>query len=152
MGTAGSHLAMFNLPTIQVLTMTCRFVGENDRRTLFAELIHACARCQQPEKAFELFAEIQSEYYLSPNRRAYTALIIACSAIGDVQRASDVLTEMDAAGLPPHVQDYNALLTVIAEAQDGDAAFETLKSMAAAGVQPDVRSCKRRPKYDKIIR
>lgn len=113
---------------------------------VFGELIQACARCQQPEKAFELFDEIQAEYYLSPNRRAYASLIIACSASGDVQRAIKVLGDMEDAGLSPMVHEYNALLAVCAEARDGDSAFDVLKQMAAARVQPDVRS------YTRLLR
>ena len=110
-------------------------------RTLFGELIQACANCHQPDKAFELFEELQKEYYLAPNRRAYTALITACSRTGNVERASAVVQEMEARGVPPRVQDYNALLAVCAAARDGDTAFEALQSMAAARIQPDVRSC-----------
>eukprot|EP01050_Picozoa_sp_SAG11_P030376 SAG11_NODE_8964_length_958_cov_1.267753_2_plen_73_part_01 len=66
-------------------------------------LTQACSRCQQPAKAFELFEELQAEYYLQPSPQAYTCLIQACAASADAERAAAVLAEMIEVGHRPGI-------------------------------------------------
>ena len=51
-----------------------------------------------------------------PNVATFTALIVACGAIGDTQRAFDSLSRMEALGLQPNTYTFNALIACCARA------------------------------------
>jgi pentatricopeptide repeat protein len=117
----------------------------------YTTLIVAYGRLRQADKAVEILNELQARcrtlnneeqsdnLALCPSLRTYNAVMNACVAAGDVDKAHQVFGEMvDAQGIAPNEVSYNILLKSHARRGRVEAMQLVLDQMRAAGCAPSL--------------
>lgn len=102
-------------------------------------LIRGCGRWGQLDAALRMLRSMRSAR-VCPTVITYSVAVDACAKTGGsvaVERAFELVDEMQENGLEPNVVTYNSLIHACAKAKDVDKAFVVLERMRNEKVSPD---------------
>ncbi|ELR16179.1 pentatricopeptide repeat domain/PPR repeatcontaining protein [Acanthamoeba castellanii str. Neff] len=100
---------------------------------IYTSLIHGCLLADNVDRAWDTFDHMRQREAIEPDEVTFTLMITACAQKGQVERARNVMEEMQLLQLSPTEVTYNAQIGAYYYAE----AFLNLERMKAAGFRPD---------------
>merc|ERR1719284_1262756 len=99
-------------------------------------MIYVFVKSQQPEKAKQLFHEMQTKGF-QPDAQTYNTLINSCGGEDRFEKALQLLQDMQCRGIAPGACTYNTLISMCFKT-DPERVDELFDEMQRKDIRPDV--------------
>ena len=102
----------------------------------FNSIIDCCIRCNQIEKAEEIFEEMKLQTHLQPDLISYSTMIKGFCKAGNIERALVLLEHMKTVDIKPDEVLFNSLLDGCCRANLIDVGLMVYKNMVNLKIKP----------------